>query len=65
MAITFGRVAGCIFLLIALLHVYRLFAPFPIQIGSTSVPQEASWVGALLAGALGLWGLRSGGGAGR
>ena len=58
-AVTFGRVAGSFFVLIALLHVYRLVSFFPVQLGSYSVPHEASWVGVLVAGAMGLWGLRS------
>ena len=57
--LTFGRVAGSLFLLIALLHVYRLISPFPIQIGSFAVPQAASWGGILVAGGLAFWGLRS------
>jgi hypothetical protein len=58
-ALTFSRVAGAFFLFVALLHVYRLVEPFSIQIGTFTVPHEASWGGALVAGAMGLWGLRA------
>lgn len=58
-AVTFSRLAGSIFLLIALLHVYRLFSYFPILVGSFSVPQGASWAGLVLAGGLAFLGLRA------
>lgn len=58
-ALTFGRVAGSFFILIALLHVVRLFSFFPVQLGSFSVPHQASWIGVVVAGAMGIWGLRS------
>ena len=47
------------FILIAIVHAYRLLAPFPVQIGPISVPQGASWVGLVVAGALGILGLRA------
>jgi hypothetical protein len=58
-AVGFSRLAGIVFALVALVHVYRLVAPFPIQIGSWSVPQAASWVGLAIAGALAILGLRA------
>jgi len=58
-ALTYCRIAGALFVLIALVHAYRLVAPFPVQIGSLSVPQSASWVGAVVAGLLGVLGLRA------
>jgi hypothetical protein len=58
-ALTFSRVAAAFFLVAALLHVYRLVQPFPIQIGTFAVPHEASWAGVLVAGAMALWGFRS------
>ncbi len=57
--LSFGRVAGAFFILVAVAHIYRLFVDFPIQIGTFSVPHEASWIGVLVAGAMGFWGLRS------
>lgn len=58
-ALSFGRVATILFLAIAALHAYRLFDPFVVQIGSFTAPQSASWIGLSVAGALGVWGLRS------
>jgi hypothetical protein len=40
----FTMVAGAIFLLMALVHLYRIAVGFPIVIGGTSVGQEVSWV---------------------
>ncbi len=59
MTLTFNKVAGAFFLVFALVHVYRLIAPFPVLIGSTLVPESASYVGALLGGAMAYWGFRS------
>jgi len=58
-ASAFARLAGTLFVLVALLHVYRLFSDFPIQIGSFAVPHQASWAAALIAGGLGILGLRA------
>lgn len=58
-AVTFSRVAGTVFVLVALVHLYRLVSDFPIQVGSLAVPHGASWVGVLVAGTLGLLGLRA------
>ena len=56
---TYSRIAGATFILIAIVHAYRLLAPFPVQIGPISVPQGASWAGLVVAGALGILGLRA------
>jgi hypothetical protein len=58
-AVLYSRIAGAFFTFVALLHVYRLVSPFPIQIGSLSVPDAASWGGVLVAGLLGFLGLRA------
>ena len=57
-AVLYSRIAGTFFTLVALLHVYRLFSPFPVQIGTFPVPHSASWAGLVVAGALGFLGLR-------
>jgi hypothetical protein len=56
---TYSRIAGTIFTLFALVHAYRLVSPFPVQVGSISVPHAASWAVLVVAGALGLLGLRA------
>ena len=58
-ALTYSRTAGALFVLIAIVHAYRLISPFPVQIGSLSVPYGASWAGLIVAGVLGILGLRS------
>jgi len=58
-AVAFSRLAGTLFVLVALVHLYRVVADFPIQLGTLSVPQAASWVAVVVAGALGFLGLRA------
>ena len=58
-ALTYSRTAGVLFILIALVHAYRLVFPFPVQVGSLSVPHGASWAGLIVAGVLGILGLRA------
>ena len=58
-AVTFSRLAGAFFLFVALVHLYRIFAPFPVQLGSFVVPHAASWAGVAVAGTLAFLGLRA------
>ena len=58
-AVTFSRLAGAVFTVVALVHLYRVIQPFPIELGSVSVPQAASWAGLVVTGALGYLGLRA------
>jgi hypothetical protein len=55
---TFDLVAGIIFALVALLHLLRIYAGWPIVIRNWAVPLWFSWVGLLVAGALSYSGLR-------
>lgn len=55
----FCRVAASLFGIVALAHVARLALDVPVQVGSTTVPMWASWLGLLVAGGLSLWGFRS------
>lgn len=48
-------VAGTIFGLIALVHLYRLYSHFNLVIGTTEVPFAANIIGAIAFGALSLW----------
>jgi hypothetical protein len=41
----FTMIAGVIFGLMALLHVYRLATDFQVIAGSHRIPYEVSWVG--------------------
>jgi hypothetical protein len=55
----FARLAGTIFGLVALAHVLRLVQALPVTIGSFDVPMAVSWIGAVVAGALCVWGWRA------
>jgi hypothetical protein len=48
-------VAGTIFGLIALIHLYRLYSHFSIIIGTTEVPSWVNVVAAVVAGGLSYW----------
>ena len=56
---TFNRVAGTVFALVAVLQLYRVVQAIPVQIGSTSVPLWVSCVAVVVAGLLSVWGFRS------
>lgn len=51
-------VSIAVFALIALVQVVRALAGFPVQIGSFLIPVVASWLLAIVAGALAFWGIR-------
>ncbi len=54
----FSAVAGAIFLVIALIHVLRLFLGWEAVLNGRAMPMWVSWVALLLAGYLGYEGLR-------
>ena len=49
------RVAGAIFALVALAHVWRLVRGSDFVVGRNEVPMWVSLVGVIVAGALSLW----------
>jgi len=53
----FTTVAAVIFLLIALVHLYRIAVGIPINVAGTDIGQRISWIGLIVAGVLsfGLW----------
>jgi hypothetical protein len=55
---TFAMVAGIIFTLVALFHLVRIFADWPLIIGDWSVPKWVSWVAYIVAGGLALFEFR-------
>ena len=57
---TYAVVSGLIFGVVALLQAARAVAELPVRVGSTDVPVFASWVAALVTGALCIWAFRSG-----
>jgi len=50
----FTTIAAVIFAIMALAHLFRLVHPFPVVIGSCSLPQWVSIIGLLVAGGLAL-----------
>ena len=55
---TYMKVTGIIFLVIAVLHLYRAIASLPVVIGDFSIPVAASWIGVVIAGFLSYRGLK-------
>jgi hypothetical protein len=55
---TFNVVASVIFVLVALLHLLRIYMGWPIVIGSWTAPMWVSWIGFVVAGGLSYFGLR-------
>ena len=51
-------VSGLLFGVVALAHILRLAYGAPVQVGGWTVPLEASWIGAIVAGALCAWALK-------
>jgi hypothetical protein len=58
-ASAYARLAGTIFGLVALAHVWRLATGTPVTIGATALPMAVSWVGAVVAAALCVLGWRA------
>lgn len=48
-------VTGCVFALVALLHVVRAIYGWPVVIAGQEVPVAVSWVGFVVAASLALW----------
>jgi hypothetical protein len=48
-------VAGTIFGIVALAHLYRLFSHFNVIVGTTEVPYSANILGAIFFAALSFW----------
>jgi hypothetical protein len=55
---SFPLIAGIIFTLVALLHILRVYMGWPVVVGGWSVPMWVSWIGLIVAGGLGYFGLR-------
>lgn len=54
---TFPIVAGAVFAIVALLHLLRIFAGWPVLIGSWAAPMWLSWIAVIVAGGLSCFGL--------
>jgi uncharacterized membrane protein len=56
---TYARLAGLVFLAVAVLHAVRAAQSLPVVVGSTSVPVWLSWVAVLVSGVLSVLGFRA------
>ena len=48
----FTLIAAIIFLLMAVVHVYRLLTDFQVIVGSQTIPQSVSWIAIIVTGGL-------------
>lgn len=48
-------ISGCIFALVALLHLARAINSWPVLVAGQEVPVTVSWVGFIVAASLSLW----------
>ena len=55
---SYYAVTGTIFLIIAVLHFFRVLNSWSAEIGTVTIPMWASWVAVLLAGYLAYHGLK-------
>ena len=53
--VTARRLTGTIFLLIAIVHIWRLVRGIDVMVGSHHLPMWLSVVGAIVTGLLGFW----------
>jgi uncharacterized membrane protein (DUF2068 family) len=51
-------VSGCLFALVAAMHLVRLINQMPAELGAWSVPLWASWFGLIIAGSMSGWAFR-------
>lgn len=56
----YNTITGCLFVIIAILHLWRALSGTVVWVGSVSVPVWISWVGVILALVLGSYGLKHG-----
>jgi hypothetical protein len=57
---TFALLSGIIFIIVAVVHLFRLVQGWDITIAGWLVPMWVSWVGLIIPGILGYFGLRLG-----
>ena len=53
--------SASVFALVAVVQIVRAASGWPVQIGSYAIPPGASWIIAIIAIALAIWGYRSSG----
>jgi hypothetical protein len=55
---TYCAVSALVFTLVAVAHLLRAWNGWPLLVGSWQVPASISWVAALVAAGIAVWGLR-------
>jgi hypothetical protein len=54
----YHKFAGIIFLIVALVHLWRILTAMPVAFGTAFVPMWASWAAVIIAGYMSYAGLR-------
>jgi hypothetical protein len=55
---TYTTVTAMLFLVVAVVHLLRIFLGWPVEVGGLSIPFWLSWLAVLAAGALSYFGFR-------
>ena len=55
----YSTVSGLVFAVVAILQVLRAVKGWPVHIDTFEVPVTASWIAAVVAGLLSIWGFSS------
>jgi uncharacterized membrane protein YhaH (DUF805 family) len=55
---TYLTITATLFLVVAIVHLLRIILGWQVEIGGLSIPFWVSWLGVLVAGALGYLGFR-------
>jgi uncharacterized membrane protein len=53
----YAAVTALIFALVAIVHGYRIYEQWPVQIGPYSISMTLSWIGLVVAALLAIWGI--------
>jgi hypothetical protein len=56
---SYVSVSATVFAIVAIAHLARAIADYPLHIGAAEIPMWVSWMGTLGAGALSAWGFSS------
>ena len=56
----FNTIAGAIFLIVAILHLWRVIGGIDVAFGSTMIPIWISWLGVIVGAVLGYYGIKHG-----
>jgi hypothetical protein len=59
---TYCTVSAIVFAVVAIAHLVRAVQGMPVVVGTWPAPTAISWVGAVIAGGLAVWGFRLSGG---